>query len=555
MFFGNRSTVDAATRIDARHEADVKAWWRDWRRYLEAQLQLLHARQAEATQAPSFERSEQAWEEQRATAEQTLKRMPHERRVVFDREIEVRRAMVQGALEAKQRSNGAAHTGALDPEVVERETLTDLLAEAEGRADGQEAGIGVTPFFDRKYSLQVDALLHAPRAAEYSVAADAVADQRKRWALIAALLLGGMVVVWWTWPRGTEAAQGTAPRAVQVNGQAAQLWPVAGVTVIDADGARTSVPVTPTDALQWPDAARVAWWRRTASTPLEVCLPQDVLDRATALEVHAGGDLPTRIYALVADAPARRDLVLSACGAAADTPQRHGVLEDVRALPDQPLDQPVTLGQDGPRLRVHAITVIGAGQDPLVPPDTYRVVVRVTPLATGMSWAALDPRLVLQTGLDVLPSAPMSLEQGQDAVEVVYLVPAFTAPLEAAWSITDPQSKTQVRWRVILDPPPSRAAVLRDALELKVVGERGEAPGTGSIEIEVRNTGTTPLVLKRDDLAITQQDRTLPITEPGPAGMVIEPREVRTLALPLRGIDWTQDVRVRVGGMSFRLRF
>jgi hypothetical protein len=41
----------------------------------------------------------------------------------------------------------------------------------------------------------------------------------------------------------------------------------------------------------------------------------------------------------------------------------------------------------------------------------------------------------------------------------------------------------------------------------------------------------------------------------GMAGMAIQPREVRTLELPLRGLDWGRDIRLRVGAVHYRLRF
>ena len=556
MFFGNRSTLDTATRVDARHEAEVKAWWRDWHRYLTAHTELIETRQAEATQAPSFERSEQAWEERRAAAEQTLKRLPHERRIVFDREREERRATVQAALEAKQRNNGASRTGGLDPEMVERETLADLLAEAEGRAEGQEDGFGFTPFFDRTYNLQVAALLHAPKAAEYSVTPEGMTDRRRLSAFLAVLLLSGVIIIWWTWPRGTEAAREASPRVVQINGQTMEPWAVLGVTVIDAAGVRTTLPVTPTDAIAWPeDAGAVAWWRRTTVTPLELCVPSRLIESATMLEVQAAGDLPTRVYRLLADGAAQRsDLSLSPCGAG-QTRRRSGVLENIVPRPDQPLDQPVAIRPDGPAMRVREVTVIGSGQDPLIPVENYRVIVRVTPLPADISWAALDPRLVLENGVDALPSAPITTAQGGDVVEVVYLVPAFATPMEAAWSITDPGSQTEAGWRLTLDPPPRRADVLRDALELRVVGERDLTSGNGVVRLDLRNTGATPLVLTRDDLQLTQGDRTLPVTEPGPEGMTVEPGAVRTLREPLHGIDWTEDLHVAVGGLRFRLRF
>ena len=103
--FRFRSALDSATRSDARHQAEITSWWRDWHRYLQAHLQLLEARQAEATAPPSFERTDDAWEQQRAAADQTLRRIPHDRRAVFDRTREARRAPTEAELGATGRAN------------------------------------------------------------------------------------------------------------------------------------------------------------------------------------------------------------------------------------------------------------------------------------------------------------------------------------------------------------------------------------------------------------------------------------------------------------------
>src|SRR4051812_42166048 len=99
MIFRPRSAIDAATQLDARHQAETKVWWRDWHRWLTAHLQLLEARQAEASRPPSFERSDDAWEQLQADAEQTLRRIPHNQRVVFERARDTRRGEVQAQVQ------------------------------------------------------------------------------------------------------------------------------------------------------------------------------------------------------------------------------------------------------------------------------------------------------------------------------------------------------------------------------------------------------------------------------------------------------------------------
>ena len=555
MFFGTRSTVDAATRIDARHQAEIKAWWRDWHRYLKAQLQLLDARQAEATHTPNFERTEQAWEQQRTEAEQTLKRIPHDRRVVFDRTRDARRGEVQALLESKHQSNGASQRAGVDPDVVERETLTDLLKQAEGIGEGQDRW-GAVPMPQGWYELQVESLLHAPAAAEYSVTLDDADERRKRWALVAGLLIFGVIAVWWTWPRGAStAAEELPPAELTIDGQVAQPWQVVSISVIDSSDTRTTLPVTATDALVWPDIpASSAWWRSTNISPLQLCVPAATLNGARSLEVRSSGDVPVRSYTLHSDAPARADLVVSPCMPDSRIGQRYGVLAGVTPRPDQPLDTPVRVGASGSVLRVKAVEVIGSGQDPQLPPDKYRVVVRVS-APSALDWTVLEPRLVLQTGKETIPSAPTNALDGQDTLDVLFLVPAFPAPLDAAWYITEPDTHAQLRWRVTLDPPRSRADVLRDSLEIRVTGQRGTAPTTGTVTIQLRNTSASTLVLKTDDVSLTQQDRKLTMASPGTADMSLAPHEVRTLTVPLSDVDWTREVSVSIGAARFRLRF
>lgn len=553
MMFRTRSTVDAATRIDARHLAEIKAWWRDWRRYLQAHLQLLHTRQAEATLAPSFERTDQAWEQQRTEAEHTLKRIPHDRRVVFDRARDARRADIQAQLEGKQQANGAAPRGGLDPDVVERETLQRLIDQAQGAGDEAERW-GEVPLPNGWYELEVGALLHAPAAAEYAVVLADVDDRRKHIALVAGLLLVALVMVWWTWPRRSTAASPPPVTDLAVNGQAAQPWPVMSVTALDVRGGRTSLLVTATTGLHWPTAPG-AWWRSTAVMPLELCMPVAVLASAQTLELQSSGDAPGRTYILLPAHVARPDLRVVPCGSAEERAARHGMLDAVTPRASQPLQTPVQIGAHGPELRVDGVSVLGAGQDPQLPSDIYRVIVHVAPLTT-VTWTSLDPRLVLQTGLDTIPSAPVSASEGQHSmVDVVYLVPAFSRPLAAAWQVTDPDTKRQARWQISLDPPQSRADVVRASFELTATAERGAGVDTATVTLVARNVSGATVALTNADLKLTQGDRVLPVTALGAEGITVKPREVRTLTLPLHGIDLTQAFSVRVGAAGFRLRF
>ena len=197
--------------------------------------------------------------------------------------------------------------------------------------------------------------------------------------------------------------------------------------------------------------------------------------------------------------------------------------------------------------------MIGAAQDPQLPTEHYRVVVRVAAPA-AVDWVALRPRLVLETGLELIPSDPVTERAASEVAEVAYLAPAWHAPMTAAWSVTDPRTDVEARWRVTLDPPRSRAAVLRDALDITVTSRQEREPGSVVVLVKLRNTSTTTLVLRDADVAVTQGERIIPVTMVGRAGVAINPREARTLEAPLQGIDPAHEVSVRVGAASFRLR-
>ncbi|MDQ5851351.1 MAG: hypothetical protein M3380_04625, partial [Chloroflexota bacterium] len=390
----------------------------------------------------------------------------------------------------------------------------------------------------------------------YTLALDDADDHRKRLGLIAGLLVVGIVAVWWTWPRSGAAAAVPPATEVHVNGQAAERWAIGTVIIIDGADRRTPLPVTGTESLVWPalikDEQR-AWWRTTALHPLQLCVP-DALHRAAQVLELASSDAPTRRYILAPADPGRPDLLLHTCGSQSGAETRYGTLEGIVSHLDQPLGTPATVGARGPVLRVEGVDVLGGGQDPQLPPDNYRVVVRVIAPA-AVDWAALAPRLVLQTGLSLIPSAPIAEPDGNEVVEIPYLAPAWQTPVEAAWSLTDPHTKAEVRWRVTLDPPGSRADVLRAALDITVAGRQASASGAVTVILQLRNTSATTVVLTQDDLVITQHDRPLPVPEPGAAGLAIKPLEARTLELPLREIDLAEDVIVRVGAAGFRLRF
>lgn len=117
-------------RQDARIEETAHAEWRDWRRYLQAQLTLLDVRIAEGQAL--FERADEL-EEEAERARRDLAILPAARRTFFAAVCATTRTAVQTELEAEQRSRPqAGRLPPLDPDVVDRTTWTRLLDQASG---------------------------------------------------------------------------------------------------------------------------------------------------------------------------------------------------------------------------------------------------------------------------------------------------------------------------------------------------------------------------------------------------------------------------------------
>ena len=542
--FGSRWGGDLAARSDARHQAEVRSWWRDWHRYLEAQLQLLRARAAETTSPPSFERDDDAWEQQRAEAELALRRVPQERRTVFDRTRDTHRVEVVAALEG---ANGASAT--LDPDAVERRTLEALLRKAEGTDND---GWGEVPLPKEAYQLDVAALLRAPVAADYLAAADDGTEQRKRLVLIAVIFVVGVLTVFVTWPRGARAVVQAASTDVLVGGAVAQPWSLRSVVVETADG-QTTLAVTATDDLAWPALLpdeRGALWHSQTSYPLELCLPASLLRTASAL-IIASVDGPTRRYAMAPDAAAKHDIVVHACGAASLS-ERVGSLVAAAPLSDQREGEAVRLGPGGPAITVDEVMVRGRADDAEIPLDSYRVVVRVR-TADTIDWLLVAPRFVLRSGTEVGPSEPVTTKHG--SAEVVYLLPAWTAPMDAAFIIGDAAEHTPLRWRWRLEPPPPRAARLRDALRVTVQGRRDEATRSTTVVLRLHNTGASTLTLQAADLAFEQHEQELAVNAASADGFRVVPGETRSLTIKLAAFDPLAPIDVRLGDMRFVLTF
>ena len=121
----------------------------------------------------------------------------------------------------------------------------------------------------------------------------------------------------------------------------------------------------------------------------------------------------------------------------------------------------------------------------------------------SLDWSALAPTLTLATGNTLLPGEHVALADG---VELRYLVPAFALPLDAVWTIAAPADEPDPRWRLTLQPPPGRLAILRQMLHVTTLTARPDGSALRLV-IQLRNSGTASLQLATEDLALEQGGR------------------------------------------------
>jgi hypothetical protein len=179
-------------------------------------------------------------------------------------------------------------------------------------------------------------------------------------------------------------------------------------------------------------------------------------------------------------------------------------------------------------LRLSAITLAGPGEDPTLPNDQARVTVRIQ-TALKLDWPLLIPTLLLPSGVAALPSDITTTANGAD---LIYLIAQPSEPLEVAWSLTPRADSPVLRWRTTLEVPPSRAAVLRDALEVRQVqAAPGDTPGTVVVSITVVNRSTVPLVLTGTDVTIASTTGPLATLDLAALRQPLAPQVQRTLTL------------------------
>lgn len=552
-------TVSPIARADAAFQEQVHAQWRDWCAYLRAHLTLLDAQAAERQGA--FERAD-SLEDQAAQAARELSQIPTAQHALFDQIRETRRQQVQVSAESARQGN-SGRLRPIDPDVVDRQALLALLAEAEGTASdpGRVEGWGDVPLMVdgavQWYRVNVAALTDVPSAANYAAGRADADDIRRRIMLSVALVLGMIIFLglWFLWPRGRHPAVAHEPVPTG-NGAVIAAWPVRTLKLTAANGESWTVPISATHEAHWPevaavpDAPLVGSWRSTAFAPLAVCAPNKTLTGLTSIRVSGGGTIPDRVYSVVTTRSSTVDLIIEPCHAESDAAAltRYATLQTTASLAARKIGESVPL-TDKARITVQAIAIVGPGQDPTLPANMARVLVQVQ--APQLDWPAYAPTLLLANAQTVQSPEQIAMTDG---VELRYLIPLPASDLDVAWSITPPGTDQVLRWRTTLAPPPSRAAVIDAALAVREVKVLPPEPGAGVVlRITVANQGHQPLQLARNDLVLTQGTNQLAIPDLASLQTALAPGEVRTLDLPLPDQTFSPPLILTIGAERFQI--
>jgi hypothetical protein len=521
----SRPHLDAEERADARLAEQIRAHVRHYLAYLDARMTLL---EIDATRASvAFERAEGRDDEERA-AQATIASLSAASKALFAAVVEQERLELQGE----------QHGRGVDPDEATASALRRLRDEANGI--GTEGGKGLiprgTPEAIKWYAVDVAALRAAPSAAAYA-AGSTDAHTRRRVILQAGAALAVLLLalIWLFVPKAQPRPEDTSARVATANGSILAVWPVRALIVTATHGETLTVPISPTTTLGWPDVSPEprAYWHSASVWPLRLCLPPALLRSAEQVRLLGDGASPDRLYTLTPAPASSTDLILAPCAAGDDAPAARAATLTATVPPTR-----YTLG-DTVRLPVGPITpapitLTGPGQDPTLPPDQARVSVRVRAPETT-DWPVFAPTLVLPNGAAVLPSDSGTV--GQEA-ELRYLIPLPSEPLPVMWQLTPDSTRPVIRWRATLDPPPSRAEILRAALVVEQpTATAGEAPGTIAIAVVVGNRGATRLQLTQSDITLAVPNQPPSTPDLPTLRQPLAPGERRTLTLtaPLEG--------------------
>lgn len=518
---------------DAAFQEHAIAQWRDWRRFLTLNLQLIDLRAAPAGEI-AFELGDSSAEREHAIKAQ-LAAIPADVRALFGRMLEDRRSQVQATLAAERRAAGDPRGQPLDADEVERTALAALLDEAQGLAT---QGIGQVPMADGWYDVDAAQLGDVPDESRYQLAG-ARRLPLQRVVMIAVVLLAGGLAIWLTRPVRALPA-GAAAAEVLVNDQPITPWQPYTLDLIGAH--HVTLPVLAAEAAA---AGERAGWQPGA-WPLTLCAPPEALAGATSARVGGSGDMPVRSYTITDSVLAAADLIIEPCSGAG-TP-RYGLFQSAGPLVPQALGAAGRLS-DGRSLTLRTLTTIGPAQDPTLPPATMQVVA-VADTPAQFDWAHLSAALRWPDGSDILPT-----DTSVDAATATfrYLAPLAAQPLEAVqWRVSDPSGGALLAWQAPLAPPPTRAQLLAGALADVQVQAVRAGPDSIRLTLAIENGSPGQLALSAADIGATLAGRRLEIAPIEALRTPLAAHESRSVELVL-ALPAHQTLVLTLGSFAFEI--
>ncbi|MBC8163005.1 MAG: hypothetical protein H7Z42_17495 [Roseiflexaceae bacterium] len=513
---------------DAQFQEQTVMAWRDWRRFLSLQLQLLDLRAnlGVASSADAFEIQDSGVAQER-TIKAQLAMIAPQLLGIFEHALAEKRAAMQTALEAEQRATSQGRSEIVAADVIDRAALAALLSDAEGK---QTHGIGAVPLADGWYEVDQDQIDVLPDDARYKLRAPRKLGPG-RIALGAAITLLGAAALWLALPQPEVAAQPSA--AVLLDNQPVIPWQLQTLELTSAGATRTYAVVStgaanPGDAAQW---QKDLW-------PLTLCIPEQGAPLIEGATVRGDAATAARVYAPAVGAA--RDLIIRSCG---------GELLFAGMLTDTTLTPPLVLGvsatlPDGQSVAALAIMALGASSQPDLPPGLVQVVVRVKGDQAALSGRTTALRM--PDGEDIQPSSVTS-----EGAQVLfhYLVPAFTAQLAAVqWRIGDPATGVVAIWQAALELPTTRADQLRQALADVQLEAQHRADGVLYIRLTMR--AAQPLQLAEADLLLAQAGQARLIPPLDALRTPLKAGETRTIELAL-ATPSGQLMTITIGDFAF----
>jgi hypothetical protein len=556
-------SANAMSRGRTRHDEQAVQLWQDWRRYLVARATLLDLRLAPTdTDAAGFEQGDDSPAERERGARSQIAAIPAAYRLVCDQRVEARRQQLQSEREQAAREQAAGNRPeVVDPDVVERDVLQQLLDEADGRATrpGLPAGWGLVPSGDgdQVWGVNVPQIRSAPGRAAYELGGDDDLDVRRRLIQVALLFAAAAVtlLIWFIWPKG-EIGPRVADGVVSpvVNSRAVPVWGLRQMTLSQSNGEATTLPISTTLRLDpWPGVTtgvtNTAFARQSPSWPLEICVPDQLLEGLASVQVDGLREAPNRVYTIVPVAE-RPDLVVEPCQTAPGvTTTRYGSLQAIVPPAFLALGEAAPVpASNGAAVTLASAQILGPGQSPTLPDGRAEVILDVA-LTGSVELPGLAPVLLLpsgevaQTTFDAVTAERASLR---------YSVPLPATSLELVWQLSLPDGSL-ARWRFTQEPPPSRELLVWRSVALGTVSASPDALGATVLHITLENRGEVPLQLSTADIRLAQGSTALPIGELAGLQTPLEPGEARTIDVPLPPQAGRSPLVLTVGGTRARI--